>query len=292
VSWTTWDPAPAILAGAGAALVLFAQGLVRLRRRGRADLAGIDRALLFSLGVAVAVVALVSPIDTVGDEYLLSAHMLQHVLIGDVAPALLVVAVRGPLAFFLLPCSALRVLARGRVLRRVLAGLLRPGVSFGVWALAIGLWHIPAAYDYVLTHPLAHDFEHLTFMLGGVLVWVQLVDPARRRALGRTGRLAFAACMFVAAAALANLLLAYATPLYASYARIPDRLFGLSPLRDQQLAGLVMLVEQALSLGACAAFLLRGPVGQRAAAAPARAMTKAARRLPGQRTTKPRPVAS
>jgi len=291
MSWTTWDPAPAILAVAVAALVLFAQGFVRLRRRGRADLVGVDRALLFSLGVAVAAVALVSPLDTAGDEYLLSAHMLQHVLIGDVAPALLVVAVRGPLAFFLLPCSALRVLARGRVLRRVLAGLLRPSVSFGVWALAIGLWHIPAAYDYVLTHPLAHDFEHLTFMLGGVLVWVQLVDPARRRALGRPGRLAFAACMFVAAAALANLLLVYATPLYPSYARIPDRLFGLSPLEDQQLAGLVMLVEQALSLGACAAFLLCSP-GQRGAAARARAVTKAAPRLPGQRTTEPRPVAS
>ena len=236
-----------IVAGGVLALAAFVQASVRLRRRGRPDLAGFDRSALFVLGVAVAGAALLSPLDAVADSRL-DAHMLQHVLIGDVAPALLVVGVRGPLAFFLLPPAVLKRLARSRTLRSLLGSCLRPRVAFAIWVLALGLWHIPGAYDYALAHPLAHDAEHLSFMTAGLLVWVQLVDPARRRALGRSGRLAFACCLFVAGQLLADVLLLSPSPLYASYAS----------LHDQQLAGLVMLVEQALSLGACAAFLLRG----------------------------------
>ena len=244
-----WELDPGVLAGAGVALVLFAQGFKRLRRRGRASS---DRAVLFGLGVAVATLALVSPLHEIS-ESLLAGHTLQHVLLGDVAPALVVLALRGPLTFFVLPPFVLRSLARRRALRRVLALLLRPKVSFSVWALSLGLWHVPAAYDYALTHPLAHELEHVSFMLGGLLVWVQLVDPARRRALSRNGRLVYAACLFAAGQALADVLL-LAAPVYPSYDEPP---FGLSPLADQQLAGLVMLAEQALALSACVFFLLR-----------------------------------
>jgi putative membrane protein len=256
VSWE-WQPDAGVLAGAGLALVLFARGFLRLRGRGRRDLASADRALLFGLGVAVATLALVSPLDAVGEDYLLSAHMLQHLLIGDVAPALLVVALRGPLTFFVVPPTVLRALAQERAVRRVLAALLRPRVSFAVWALALGFWHVPAAYDYALAHPLAHELEHVSFMAGGLLVWAQLVDPARRRALAHSGRLLCAACMFVAAQALAGVLLLARSPLFPSYAAEPHRLLGLSALQDQRLAGLVMLAEQTLALGLCAAYLLR-----------------------------------
>src|SRR5439155_13434483 len=103
---------------------------------------------LFAAGLGLAPLPLVSPLDSAGDEYLLSAHMLQHMLIGDAAPALLLVAVRGPLAFFLLPAAVLGPLARFVPLRRALHFLLRPAVSMTLWALAFGAWHIPAAYDY------------------------------------------------------------------------------------------------------------------------------------------------
>ena len=211
--------------------------------------------MLFGLAVAVATLALVSPLHEVS-ESTLSGHMLQHVLLGDIAPALLVVALRGPLTFFFLPANVLRPLARRRRLRRMLAWLLRPKVSFSVWAVSLGLWHIPAAYDYALTQPLVHVLEHVSFMLGGVLVWVQLVDPARRQALSRAGRLIYAVCLFAAGQALADVLV-FAQPLYPSY---DDPLFGLSPRSDQQLAGLVMLVEQTVALTICAAFLLRPAV--------------------------------
>jgi cytochrome c oxidase assembly factor CtaG len=262
-----WQLDPGVLAGAGVALAFFAQGWVRLRRRGRA---GWDRAALFCLGVAVATLALVSPLHEIGETSLLSAHMLQHVALGDIAPALLVVALRGPLTFFFLPADVLRTLARVRPLRRALSWLLRPKVSFGVWALTLGLWHMPAAYDYALTHPLAHELEHVSFMTGGLLVWAQLVDPARRQALTRSGRLAYAGCLFAAGSALADVLVFAPGPLFPSYNPAPEPLLGLSPRGDQQLAGLVMLVEQAAALALCTAFLLRGvarPLRQRASRA-------------------------
>src|SRR5690349_12394326 len=95
------------IVGAAVAALLFLQAVVRLRRRGRADLAGWDRIALFAAGLAVTVFALVGPLDRLADEKLLSAHMGQHVLIGDLGPALMVTALRGPLLVFFLPASIL-----------------------------------------------------------------------------------------------------------------------------------------------------------------------------------------
>src|SRR5207245_1051476 len=147
---SAWDAPPLVLVPAAVALLLFAQAFVRLRRRGRADHASWSRPPLFLLAVALATLPVLSPLDAVGDSYLLSGHMLQHVVIGDAAPALALVALRGPLLFFLLPCPLLRSLARLPWLHGLLAFLLRPLVSFAVWIAVIAAWHVPAAYDYTL----------------------------------------------------------------------------------------------------------------------------------------------
>jgi putative membrane protein len=262
---SAWGAPPGVLAGVGIALILFAQAFIRLRRRGRDDHAGWNRPALFVAGVAVATLALVSPLDAAGEEYLLSAHMLQHVLIGDLVPALLVVAVRGPLTFFMLPPWVLRPLARVAPLRSFLRYLLQPRVALAVWALVFASWHIPAAYDFTLENRLVHDLEHVTFVLAGLLVWSQLVDPARRRELTVGGRLTLAAVLFAAGQVLAYVLIFAFSPLYGPYAAQDERLFGLSPLMDQRLAGLVMMSEQVLTLGLCAVFLV-GVYGRQRAA--------------------------
>jgi putative membrane protein len=148
MSGTTWDLAPLPVVAAAVALALFAGGFLRLRRRAGARYADGWRVPLFVLAIALATLPVISPLDQAGDEYLLSAHMLQHVLLGDAAPALALVALRGPLLFFVLPAPILRHLGHRRLLRGTLAFLLRPSVSLAVWALVIGAWHIPAAYDY------------------------------------------------------------------------------------------------------------------------------------------------
>lgn len=252
----TWRPSLAVIIPAAVLLVLVVQAFIRLRRRGRVDHAGWDRLLLFLLALTIGTLALVSPLDATGDQYLLSAHMLQHVLIGDAAPALALVALRGPLLFFLLPAPVLAPLARFRPLRVFLRQLVRPRVALVLWGLAIGLWHIPKFYDHTLTHRTVHDLEHLCFVVAGILVWTQIVDPARRRELRVPQRVAFAAAMFAAGQALSYVLIFSLHPLYPAYAAQNDRLFGWSPMFDQQLAGLTMMVEQLLALGTACVILL------------------------------------
>jgi putative membrane protein len=253
---SAWDAPPLVLAAALLLAVLFVQAFVRLRRR-RAELAPSTRVPLFVAGLACLVLPLVSPLDAVGDAYLLSGHMLQHVLIGDAGPALLLVAVRGPLLFFLLPPAVLRPLAAFRLRRAFLRIVFRPLVALGLWTLAIVAWHAPAAYDYAAAHPFVHDLEHLSFVVAGTLAWTQLVDPARHERLRRPQRIFFALAMVALLQPLVDVLLFSSGAAYPRYAHQAHRLFGLSPLTDQRLAGVVMMVEQLLALGICVAFLLR-----------------------------------
>jgi cytochrome c oxidase assembly factor CtaG len=247
-----WQPAPSVLVAAVVAVALFAQGFVRLRRRGRADHAGWDRAALFALAVAAALVALVSPLDGIAEEDLLSAHMLQHVLLGDLAPALAMLALRGPLVFFLLPPAVLARLARSASLRAVGRFVLRPRIAFGAWAAAILGWHVPRAYEYALAHPWAHELEHGSFLAAGVLVWALLVDPARRDELTTGGRVALAVAVFAVGQLLTDALVFSSSPHYSTYSGA----HGISALADQRAAGLVMMLEQLATLGTCVAVLL------------------------------------
>lgn len=253
---SAWETSPLVLALAGVVLVLFAQAFVRLRRRGRPDHAPWSRAVLFGLAVALGALALVSPLDAIGEEYLLSGHMLQHVLIGDLAPALALVALRGPLTFFLLPPRALRFLAGLRPLRAVLRFLLRPLVAFTAWGAVMLAWHIPAAYEATLHHLAVHDAEHGLFVLVGTLAWIQLVDPARHGRLRPPARIGFALGLLLVGHPIVDGLFFDGSPAYSTYGRQDERLLGLSAVADQRLAAVVMFVEQMLTLGTCVAVLL------------------------------------
>jgi cytochrome c oxidase assembly factor CtaG len=63
-----------------------------------------------------------------------------------------------------------------------------PLVALGLWTISLYVWHVPAVYDYAAAHPLVHDLQHLSFVLAGALVWLQLVDPARHGRLRRPQR--------------------------------------------------------------------------------------------------------
>jgi cytochrome c oxidase assembly factor CtaG len=265
-----WSAPPGLLLAAAIAAALFTQAFVRVRRRGRRDLAPWTRAALFGAGLSLTVLPLVSPLDAAGEDYLLSMHMLQHVLIGDAAAALLVLSVRGPLVVFLVPAPLLRRLARVAPLRALLGFLLRPAVAFALWTAAMLGWHVPAAYDAAVAHPLVHELEHASFVIAGTLAWTQLVDPAREGRLTRGERIAFAFGLLVAGQPVMDALLFSGHAFYGPYAHQPHRLLGLSPLTDQRLAGAVMLVEQLLTLGTCIAVLLMPLLRERRARVTAR----------------------
>jgi cytochrome c oxidase assembly factor CtaG len=221
------------------------------------------RALLFALALAVGTLALMSPLDATGEHYLLSAHMLQHVLIGDAAPALALTALRGPLLFFLVPPFVLAPLARVGALRAFLSWLMRPPVALTVWAIVFAFWHVPAIYDATLRHQWLHDLEHALFVLAGLAVWTQIVDPARHGRPTVPQRIAIAVAVFAAGQILSYVLIFSLHPLYPAYAYEQPRLFGWSPTLDQQFAGLVMMVEQLLTLGTASAILLAAVVRRR-----------------------------
>jgi cytochrome c oxidase assembly factor CtaG len=241
-----------LLAAAVAAL-LFVQAVVRLRRRGRPDLAGWDRVVLFAAGLGVTLFALIGPLDRLADSKLLFAHMSQHVLIGDLGPALMVTALRGPLLVFFLPAAILAPLARNKGVRTVLGTLLKPRVAFSLWAANLAVWHIPYLYDLALEHQNLHNFEHVCWVFCGLLVWTLLVDPGSHRRLTVGGRVALAASMFAAGMILSDVLIFTFTPLYPFY----HGAYGISAVTDQQLAGIVMTVEQLVTLGTCVALILR-----------------------------------
>ncbi len=241
-------PAPVVFALVAAAV--YVPAFARVRRREPA-LAPWTRVGLFACGLVLMLGPLVSPLNVAGERYLLSAHMLEHVLLADAGAALLVLSVRGPIARALLPRPA------PAPLRSVAGFVMRPPVTLAVWALGVSIWHIPAIYDRALSNAALHDLEHLTFVLVGLLAWTQLIDPAGSGRLGIPGRLAFTVAMFFAGQVLSDVLVFSFHAYYPAYADRPGRLFGVSPLTDQRLAGIVMALEQLVTLGTCFVLLLR-----------------------------------
>jgi putative membrane protein len=256
VAHAAWSAPPTVLGPAVLALLFFTYGWLRLRRRGRSDLADWKRAALFGGGLLVVLAGLISPIHTLGEEHLLWVHMLQHVLIGDLGIALIVAAVRGPLLVFMLPPRVLGPVARDRDVRAIASFLLRPKVAFGLWAVNLAVWHVPSLYIDAVLHPWLHDLEHACWMLAGLLVWTLLIDPASQRRLTTAGRIAMGAAMFGAGQVLTSVLVFSFHPLYPIYRGA----YGFSALTDQKLAGIVMMGEQLLVLGTFAYLLLRDRV--------------------------------
>lgn len=151
-------------------------------------------------------------------------------------PLLLVLALRGPLLFFVVPPRV----------GRVAAGV-GPVPAFAFWLAALGAWHVPAAYDAALSRPLLHAAEHACFFAAGVLVWTQLLDPARRAALSRWGAIGYAAALLAVGQLLANTLILTSRVVYPAYADAD--FLGFSARSDQDAAGFVMMLEQVATLG-------------------------------------------
>jgi putative membrane protein len=262
--WTAWSFDPLVLAAAAVAVAFFLHGWRRLHRR-RPELAPWTRIPLFLTGVVIVVLGIVSPLDAIAEEYLQSAHMLQHVLIADLGVVLALLAVRGPLSLFFLPSDLLAPLARSQRLRRGLSFLSSPRVAVPLWVGVLVAWHVPALYEAALQRPALHRVEHLSFVLVGALVWTLMIDPSAHRRLTLSGRIALVAGLFWMGQLLAYPFVFGFEPYYDVYAEQRERILGLSPLADQKLAGVVMMVEQALTLGVALVVLVRTARRERAA---------------------------
>jgi putative membrane protein len=203
----------------------------------------------YAAGIAVLAVALLSPLDAIGDRWLLSAHMLQHVLLSDVAPALIVLGLRSPVLPLGLARPALRAVAPGGRWGRALALVTSPWVAIPLWALATWAWAIPAMFDFAAQHALVHALEHATLFYTGLALWWLIVDPLPRARLRPNGeRLALLGFTRLASAAICVPLTWMTSVQYPLYASAP-RGFGFSTLADQQLAGAGMCFVEFLVFG-------------------------------------------
>jgi putative membrane protein len=202
--------------------------------------AGPLQAIAFGGAVLALLAALVSPIDGLGSDYLFSAHMVQHVLLGDIAPLLLLLSLSR-----VIMRPATRRLAR---LERALGPLASPWMAIAIWLGVMYLWHVPALYDAAAEHPLLHALEHLSFFAAGVALWWPLIQPVPMRN-GLTGLqpLAYIALAKGGLAALGLFLAWSSTAHYPWYEDTP-RIWGLNPVEDQNVAGAIMMVEQSLTL--------------------------------------------
>lgn len=221
-----------------AALTLAALAYVRrsqtLARRGQP--VPTWRMLCFGGGLAMLAVAFVSPIDRLAEE-LLTMHMVQHLLIMDVAALLVVLGLTGPL---LQPVLAIRGL-------RWMRQLANPIVALVVWTVLLYGWHIPALYESAtFESELVHALQHSAFFLAGFAFWLSLLGPLPKPAWFTGGASAgFAFGVRLIGALLANVLMWSGTVIYTGYAATATAR-GVSPLSDQGTAGVVMMLESSL----------------------------------------------
>jgi cytochrome c oxidase assembly factor CtaG len=202
--------------------------------------AGPLQAIAFAAGMLALLAALISPLDGLGDQYLFSAHMVQHVLIGDLAPLLILLGLSR-----VIMRPATRRLAS---IERRLGPLASPATGIAVWLVLMYLWHIPALYDAAAQHPLLHLLEHVSFFTAGVALWWPLIQPVpMRRRLTGLQPIAYIGTAKAGLAALGIFLTWSTTAIYPYYEHTP-RIWNLSPIEDQNVAGVIMMVEQSMTL--------------------------------------------
>jgi putative membrane protein len=191
------------------------------------------RAWMFGLGALTAFLALESPVDTGGDNYLLSLHMVQHLVLMMVSPPLVLLGICG-----MRPPDP----ARAPGLRRLWTAITRPLPATVLFNAVLLVWHIPTLYDTTLRNEAAHIVEHITFIAVGVVLWWAVVDPIRGEGTTPVSpfqKIAALAVAGVPPTVLGLIFSVASNPFYEFYARAP-RLWGLSPVTDQQVAGVVM----------------------------------------------------
>ncbi len=244
-----WDWHPSVIAGC---FVLLAGYLTAVHGR-------VDRStLLFAAGVLVMLVALVSPLDPLGDDYLFSAHMAQHILLDLVAPALFVLGFPPRLAPRLFAARPIAFVER--VLRQ-------PLLSWILGAGTLCIWHLPGLYNATLASENVHIFEHLTFLVTGTIFWWPALAPLPAHRLPPFAAVGYLALAAMANGALGIVLTLSTTPYYPGYANPRDELgalglirqqWGISQLIDQQVGGALMwVVGSFIFLGAIAIALAR-----------------------------------
>ena len=218
--------------------IFYARGVRALwRRAGRGRGVSYGRVAAFAAGMLTLFVALVSPVDALG-EALLSAHMVQHLLLILVAAPLLVAGLSPVAAGWAIPRSGAvaRWWRRRTALRRVWSAISHPATVWLLQLVALWLWHLPALYQAALMNESIHILEHLTFLAAALLFWWTLLW---NRSLSRGAGTLFVFTTMLHSGLLGALLTFSQEAWYPLY-NVTAYAWNMTPLSDQQLAGVIM----------------------------------------------------
>lgn len=230
---TEWNWEPSIIIGTALVigLYLYALGPVR-RQRFPTEVVRRSQTFSFLLGVSIMFLALISPLDELGDSYLFSAHMVQHLCLTMVGPPLLLIGT---------PEWMIKPFLCNRVIFAIMRVLTMPAIAFILYNGDFWLWHAPVLYNATLENQAVHILEHTTFIVFGILAWWPMFSPSQDLPrLGLGGQILY---LFLSGmpTVLLGAGLTFFPPLYAPYIAAP-RVWGISPATDQQLGGLIMWI--------------------------------------------------
>jgi cytochrome c oxidase assembly factor CtaG len=231
--WHAWDWDPSKIVGC-AVLILLYTVWTRLKP--------LRTSILYISGVVLLFLSLASPLDALSDDYLFSAHMLQHFILLMIVPVLMILG---------LPENQLRNLLRVRWISKTEHLLNRPTAAWIGANLVLWIWHIPALYDWAVRNEGIHIFQHLTFLVSATIFWWPVLAPTQESRMAPNEGMIY---LFLAALSnmVLGILLTFSTEaVYAPYVSPEDdwkilgvlrSQFNLDPLADQKLGGILMWV--------------------------------------------------
>jgi cytochrome c oxidase assembly factor CtaG len=235
-----WSLQPQVILALALVAVVYWWRIHDLRRGRPPSRRDRARELSFAAGIAVLFLALCSPIDTLGEERLFSMHMLQHLLLADLAPILLLL---GLTRAFMRPA-----VRRLRPVEEALGPVAHPVVALVALIATMWAWHLPALYELALDHPWAHALEHAMFFSIGLAFWWFVIEPVPpRHRLKGPAAVAYISAAKLLMGALGVVLAFSPNAIYDTYEDAP-RAWGMSAVTDLNVGGLGMMFEQSLVL--------------------------------------------
>ncbi len=242
-----WTFEPSVIVGVAAATVAYLWAWRRARQPRMPHPPGLIRLSLFIASMCCVLIALISPIDTLSTD-MISFHMVQHLLLIDAFPVLFILS---------LTKGLLRPATRKLTRIEERSGFIaHPAFAVLFYITMMGFWHLPRMYDLALEHGNIHVLEHVCFITAGMLYWWHLLSPIRARmALTGMGPIVYMTVtkLFVG---MLGIILAFSThALYPWYQDHPHY-WGMSARVDQNLAGVIMALEQSVIMGTVLVYII------------------------------------
>ena len=242
IGWTNWTIHWSTVIGLVALGALYELGARRVQRQAAASgnemptLHTSQRISFFS-ALLVIFVSLNGPLHDLSDVFLFSAHMVQHLLLSLLMPPLILAGTPGWL---------LRPLLENRAVNRIAHALTKPIRCFIIFNVVIAAWHLPPLYNTAMEYHPVHIVQHLMFMAASVIMWWPFLSPLPELPrLAYPGQMLYCFLMVIPMSIVAIYIAMADHVLYPAYSVAP-RVWGLTPLSDQQIGGLIMWVPGGL----------------------------------------------